>query len=137
MNICYEHTRSITEAQFIDLLQRSTLGERRPINDPVAVKAMLEHSNLLCTAWDEAKLVGLARSLTDFQYCCYLSDLAVDAAYQRQGIGKELIRLTQSQLGQNAKIILLAAPRAADYYPRLGFDAHKSAWILSAQAELR
>ena len=137
MNIRYEHTRSITDAQFIDILKRSTLGERRPVADPVAIKAMLEHANLLCTAWDGDKLVGVARSVTDFQYCCYLSDLAVDAAYQRKGIGKELIRLTQSQLGENAKLILLAAPRAADYYPRLGFDAHKSAWILSASTEIR
>ena len=137
MNIRYEHSRPITDAQFIDILKRSTLGERRPVHDPIAIAAMLEHANLLCTAWDEEKLVGVARSVTDFQYCCYLSDLAVDEAYQRKGIGKELIRLTQSQLGENAKIILLAAPRAVDYYPRLGFEAHKSAWLLSSGSELR
>ncbi len=137
MNIQYEHSRSITNAQFIDILKRSTLGERRPIDDPLAIKAMLEHANLLCTAWDEEKLVGVARSVTDFAYCCYLSDLAVDEAYQRKGIGKELIRLTQSRLGENAKIILLAAPRAVDYYPRLGFEVHKSAWLLSSGSELR
>jgi ribosomal protein S18 acetylase RimI-like enzyme len=137
MNIRYEHALSITDAQFIDILKRSTLGERRPIHDPVAIAAMLEHANLLCTAWDGEKLIGVARSVTDFQYCCYLSDLAVDEAYQRKGIGKELIRLTQSRLGESAKIILLAAPRAVDYYPRLGFEAHKSAWLLSSGSELR
>ncbi len=137
MNIRCDHARSITDAQFIDILKRSTLGERRPVDDPVAIAAMLKHANLLCTAWDEEKLVGVARSVTDFAYCCYLSDLAVDEAYQRKGIGKELIRLTQSRLGENAKIILLAAPRAVDYYPRLGFEAHKSAWLLSAVSELR
>jgi len=98
---------------------------------------MLQHANLLCTAWDEGKLVGVARSVTDFEYCCYLSDLAVDEKYQKNGIGKELIRLTQLKLGPRAKIILLAAPKAAEYYPRIGFAAHGSAWILPAIKNLK
>lgn len=97
---------------------------------------MLEHGNLLCTAWDGDRLVGVARSVTDFAYCCYLSDLAVDAAYQKQGIGRALMRLTQAQLGPSAKLILLAAPAAAAYYPRLGFQAHPSAWVLDADHPL-
>jgi ribosomal protein S18 acetylase RimI-like enzyme len=132
MMIDYAHNRPIGEADFVDLLKRSTLAERRPVDDPRSIQAMLAHANLLCTAWDHQKLVGVARSVTDFEYCCYLSDLAVDAAYQKQGIGRELIRLTQSRLGRNAIIILLAAPKAEAYYPRLGFDAHRSAWVLPA-----
>jgi predicted N-acetyltransferase YhbS len=97
---------------------------------------MLAHANLLCTAWDGEKLVGVARSVTDFEYCCYLSDLAVDEAYQKQGIGRELIRLTQSRLGSKAKIILLAAPKADGYYPRIGFELHSSAWIIPADKNL-
>lgn len=96
---------------------------------------MLQHANLLCTAWDGAKLVGVARSVTDFEYCCYLSDLGVDERYQRQGIGKELIKLTQSKLGSKAKLILLSAPKAETYYPKVGFEAHRSAWILAAQKQ--
>jgi predicted N-acetyltransferase YhbS len=137
MSIQYESNRVISEEQFIDLLKRSTLAERRPVDDPKCIKAMLEHANLVCTAWDGEKLVGVARSVTDFEYCCYLSDLAVDAACQRQGIGRELIRLTQSRLGSRAKIILLAAPKAEGYYPRIGFDGHRSAWILSATRSLK
>lgn len=136
MSIQYDHNRSISEADFVDLLQRSTLAERRPVDDPKCIKAMLAHANLLCTAWDSAKLVGVARSVTDFEFCCYLSDLAVDEAYQKQGIGRELIRLTQSRLGSKATIILLAAPKAEAYYPKIGFDAHRSAWILSANTKL-
>ena len=136
VSILYEHLRPITEADFVDLLKRSTLAERRPINDPVCVAAMLKHANLICTAWDDSKLVGVARSLTDFEYCCYLSDLAVDEEYQRIGIGKGLIRLTQSRLGKKAKIILLAAPKAEEYYRRIGFEAHSSAWLLDAKREL-
>ena len=97
---------------------------------------MLEHAKLLCTAWDAEMLVGVARSVTDFEYCCYLSDLAVDEAYQKTGIGKELIRLTQSKLGPNAKLILLAAPKAQAYYPRIGFEQHHSAWVMSARARI-
>ena len=130
MSIRYEYDRTISEAEFIDVLKRSTLGERRPIDDPVCIKAMLDHADLLCTAWDGEKLVGIARSVTDFEYCCYLSDLAVDEAYQKQGIGRELIRLTQLRLGKRASIILLAAPKAEAYYPRIGLTAHRSAWIL-------
>jgi predicted N-acetyltransferase YhbS len=132
VSIRYEHARSISAAEFIDLLNRSTLAERRPVDDPQCIEAMLKHANLICTAWDGEKLVGVARSVTDFEYCCYLSDLAVDAACQKQGIGRELVRLTKSRLGSRANIILLAAPKAEGYYPRIGFAAHRSAWILSA-----
>lgn len=137
MNIRYESARPISEAEFIDVLNRSTLGERRPVDDPGCIAAMLRHTNLLCTAWDGDKLVGVARSLTDFEYCCYLSDLAVDEGYQKLGIGKKLITVTQSRLGAKAKIILLAAPKAEGYYPRIGFDAHRSAWILPADRALK
>ncbi len=136
MKIRYEDNHKINEAEFVDLLKRSTLAERRPVNDPAAIKAMLDHAKLLCTAWADDKLVGVARSLTDFEFCCYLSDLAVDEAYQHKGIGRELIRLTQSKLGRNAKNILLSAPDAERYYPRIGFNAHHSAWILPASKPL-
>ena len=129
-NICYETERSITAEEFIDVLKRSTLAERRPVDDPKCIAAMLAHGNLLCTAWDGYKLIGVARSVTDFEFCCYVSDLAVDETYQRQGVGRRLIQCTQSKLGKNAKLILLAAPKAEAYYPHLGFELHKSAWIL-------
>jgi ribosomal protein S18 acetylase RimI-like enzyme len=132
VSIRYDHSRKITETEFIDVLKRSTLAKRRPIDDPICIKAMLAHTGILCTAWDGEKLVGVARSVTDFEYCCYLSDLAVDETYQKQGIGRELIRLTQSRLGKRASIILLAAPKAESYYPKIGLTAHRSAWILPA-----
>lgn len=136
MPIRYEHACPISSAEFIDLLKRSTLAERRPVEDAHCIEAMLAHGNLLCTAWDGEKLVGVARSVTDFEYCCYLSDLAVDEHYQRKGIGRELIRLTQSRLGRRAKLVLLSAPKARTYYPRIGFEAHPSAWILPAAKEV-
>lgn len=101
------------------------------------MEGMLRHADVLCTAWDGEKLVGVARSVTDFEYCCYLSDLAVDESYQKQGIGKELIRLTRIRLGPKAFIILVAAPKAEQYYPKIGFEARPSAWVLRAGQELR
>jgi len=133
VNLRFETSQPVSSAEFIDLLRRSTLAERRPVHDPKCIQAMLQHANLICTAWAEATLVGIARSLTDFEFCCYLSDLAVDVKHQKNGIGKRLIELTRSKLGDNAKIILLAAPKAETYYPKLGFAAHPSAWILPAQ----
>lgn len=137
MMIHYEMDREITVVEFVDLLRRSTLAERRPVDDENCMKAMLQHANLLYTAWDGSVLVGLARSVTDFEYCCYLSDLAVDRNYQQKGIGRELIRLTQARLGAKAKLILLAAPKAEAYYPKIGFDAHHSAWIIPATRNLK
>jgi GNAT superfamily N-acetyltransferase len=132
MNIRYETSRQISADEFIDVLTRSTLAERRPVEDRACIEAMLKHANILCTAWDGAKLVGVARSVTDFAYCCSPSDLAVDEAYQRQGIGVRLIDETKALLGDRAKIILLAAPMAVDYYPKIGFEKHNSAWVIPA-----
>jgi ribosomal protein S18 acetylase RimI-like enzyme len=132
MAITYSHERPLSREQFVDVLVRSTLGERRPVADSERIDAMLRHANLLCTAWDEERLVGVARSVTDFAFCCYLSDLAVDVHYQRQGIGAELIRQTQRQLHSQCKVILLAAPAAENYYPRIGMTQHLSAWVAPA-----
>ena len=136
MNLTYTADRKITPPEFVELLRHTSLGERRPLDDEPCITAMLDHADLLCTAWDGTLLVGIARSVTDFAFCCYLSDLAVHENYQRRGIGRELIRLTRSRLGPNAKVILLSAPNAEQYYPRIGFESHPSAWYLPADRPL-
>src|SRR5690554_7769005 len=108
----YRINQPISPDQFIDVLTRSTLAERRPVDDKECIEGMLEHANLTVTAWDGDKLVGIARSMTDFHYACYLSDLAVDVAYQHSGIGRELIRQTQQALGPRCKLRLISAPAA-------------------------
>ncbi len=123
--------------QVIDLYRASTLGERRPIDDRATMAAMLQHANLMVTAWDGDLMVGISRSLTDFAYVAYLADLAVRLSHQRLGIGRELVRRTRAALGERAMIVLLAAPKAVDYYPRLGFAAHPSAWVLRGGEPLR
>jgi len=119
----------------IELYRASTLGERRPVDDRTRMALMLRHANLVVTAWDGGLLVGIARSVSDFSYATYLSDLAVRLSHQKQGIGRELIRRTR-ELGGQATVILLSAPKAVDYYPRIGFQSHPSAWLLGAEATL-
>ena len=134
--IRYAHDRVLTADEFIDVLRRSTLGARRPLDDRERMEAMLRHAGIVCTAWDGELLVGVARSVTDFSFCCYLSELAVDVAYQKQGIGAELIRATQARLHPLGKVILLAAPGAESYYPKIGMTPHPSAWIAPASPVL-
>ncbi len=137
MSIVYAVDKAMTADEFIDLLQRSTLAERRPVNDFATMQGMLENTNLMVTAWDQMRLIAVARSMTDFYYTCYLSDLAVDKAYQRQGIGKELIRLTHAQLKPECKLLLVSAPAANDYYPSLGFEKVDRAWVLPEGKQIK
>jgi len=134
--IKYQIENNISPNEFRELLIKSTLGERRPVDDFERIKAMIENANLIITARHNDKLVGVARSLTDFVYCTYLSDLAVDEEYQKQGIGKELIRLTKLETPK-ATTILLAAPKAVDYYPHIGFKAHNACFLLNDINDLK
>ena len=136
MTIQYRVNAPIDSARFIQLLTASTLGERRPVEDETCMAGAIAGSNLVVSAWAGAELVGMARSLTDFHYACYLSDLAVSQAYQRQGIGKQLLRVTQQQLGPRCKIILLAAPAANEYYGKLGFSNNPRCWVLDRSVSL-
>ncbi|MEM9942375.1 MAG: GNAT family N-acetyltransferase [Planctomycetota bacterium] len=123
---------SLSSEEFIDILSRSTLAERRPVDEPETIAGMLKHADLIATARDLSNglLVGVSRCITDFHYCTYLSDLAVDAVYQRQGIGKRLIDFSHQQAGHRTTLILLAAPAATEYYPRIGMQAHDSCWLI-------
>ena len=127
--IKYKIENDLSVEEFRMVLVNSTLGERRPVNEPEKLQKMMEHGNLIVTARENDRLVGVSRSLTDFVFCTYLSDLAVDEAYQKQGIGKELIRQTKLASPQ-AKLILLAAPAATRYYPKIGMKRHEYCFYL-------
>ncbi len=116
--------------QVIEMYKAPTLGERRPIEDRERFAAMLKNANLVITAWDAGMLVGISRSITDFSFFTYLADLAVRVSHQKKGIGKALIRLTQLHGGSLTSILLLAAPAAESYYPRIGFTHAPQAWML-------
>ena len=127
--ITYTTGNDLDLDDMIELYVDSTLGERRPVGDRGRMARMLEEADLVITAWDVDLMVGISRCVTDWVYCTYLSDLAVRADYQGQGIGKELVRLTR-EATPDATVILLAAPAAVDYYPRIGMTRHDSAWVL-------
>lgn len=129
-----DHRPGLEEAR--ELYRASTLGERRPIDDDARFRTMLEHANLLVTAWDGELLVGISRCVSDFAWTTYLADLAVRASHQRCGIGRELIRHTRAAAPQ-ATLLLLAAPAAERYYPHIGFGHFPQAWMLRESDELR
>ena len=127
--IRYETDAPISADQFIDLLDRSGLAARRPVDDRTCIEGMVENADITVTAWHDEVLVGIARSVTDYSYCCYVSDLAVDRALQRSGIGKQLLDLTRAQVGPRCKLLLFSAPSAQSYYPHVGFENNPNGWV--------
>jgi GNAT superfamily N-acetyltransferase len=136
MDIEYKINTSVSTSQFIELLRCSSLGKRRPIEDRECMEGALKNSNLVVSAWEGNKLIGIARSISDFYYACYLSDLAVAKKYQTKGIGKELQIITQKQLGPKCNLILLAAPSANSYYEHIGFENNPRCWILERKQKI-
>ncbi len=123
----YRRDYPITAEQLASVFDRSTI--RRPTEDLARIQKMIDHGNLTFTAWDGEKLVGVARAMTDFSFACYLSDLAVDEAYQRNGIGKRLVELVKEAISEDSMLLLLAAPEAMEYYPKLDMAPVLNGWI--------
>ena len=134
--IIYTSEKNLDVAEFIEVLKNSKLGEWRPVGDEQRISSMCNNANLIITARLNGKLVGVARSITDFVYCTYLSDLAVDIEFQKQGIGKRLIEETKKTTPQ-AKLILLSAPDAVDFYPRIGMTKHNHCYFLDDISDLK
>jgi predicted N-acetyltransferase YhbS len=132
MTVTYQLEPDLSPEEFIDVLVRSTLAERRPVHDLATIRAMLKHADLILTARLDGLLVGVSRAISDFA-CTYLSDLAVDEQQQRQGIGRELIRRTHETAGLHTTLILLAAPKAQTYYPHIGMARHESCWVIAGK----
>jgi ribosomal protein S18 acetylase RimI-like enzyme len=128
MAIEYRTNYPVSAEAVAQLFRQS--GIRRPVDDLDRIQQMVDHANVTITAWDGELMVGIGRSLTDFSFCCYLSDLAVDKDYQRQGIGKAIVAKTQEILGDDVMLLLLSAPEAMSYYPRIGFEKSDNAWII-------
>lgn len=133
MNVSYQLEPNLSAEDFIDVLIRSTLAERRPIGERDTIQAMLKNADVIVTARLHGLLIGVSRAITDFAYCTYLSDLAVDEQHQRRGIGRELIRRTHEAAGLHTALILLAAPKAQTYYPHIGMAKHESCWLIARQ----
>jgi GNAT superfamily N-acetyltransferase len=126
--ISYVESPDVSAREVAELYRSS--GIRRPVDDLARLATMLANANLIYGAYADRRLVGLARALTDFSYCCYLSDLAVAADYQRHGIGRELVLRVKQRVGDQSMLLLLASPEAMPYYPGIGFDAVTNGWII-------
>lgn len=130
MEVSYALEPGLSPGEFVDVLRRSSLAERRPVADAATIAGMLAGADLIVTARIAGRLVGVARALSDFSYCTYLSDLAVDREFQRRGIGRELVRRTHDAAGRDTTLVLLAAPAARSYYPHIGMRPHDSCWVV-------
>jgi ribosomal protein S18 acetylase RimI-like enzyme len=128
MNISYKTGLIPNVESIIELYKDADLN--RPVNDKARIKKMYENSNLIVSAWIDNELIGISRALTDYCYCCYLSDLAVKKSFQSNGIGRELIRLIKEAIGDESMLLLLSAPAAIDYYPHVGFDKVENGFII-------
>lgn len=124
----YRHNSPLKAADVAAVFDAS--GIRRPTNDLARIERMFANANLVISAWHEGKLVGVCRALTDFSYCCYLSDLAVDKAFQNRGIGRQLIANVRSVIGEEVALILVSAPEAIAYYPKAGFEKIENGFII-------
>ena len=126
--IRYEENKTISAVELAEVFIQS--GIRRPVEDIPRLQKMLDQADMIITAWDGDKLVGIARAITDFSYCCYLSDLAVNKNYQKTGIGRELVYRVHKKLGEEVSLILLASPIAMEYYPKIGFTKIENGYII-------
>lgn len=124
----YRIETDLDPREMIDVLSRSGLGQRRPVGDVGRIRRMIRNANLIVGARAGERLVGIARALTDFSYCCYLSDLAVDHAWQGRGIGRELVRRVHEAAGKETTLLLLAAPGGDSFYRRIGLVKFDNAW---------
>ncbi len=124
----YRHNFPLVAADVAAVFDAS--GIRRPTKDLARIERMFTNANLIISAWNQGRLVGVCRALTDFSYCCYLSDLAVDKAFQKHGIGRELIASVRSVIGEEVALVLLSAPEAMEYYPKVGFEKIENGFIV-------
>ena len=126
--IAYRHNLPLDPSEVARVFDAS--GITRPTADLPRIARMFAAPCLVISAWHGDRLVGVSRSLTDHAYCCYLSDLAVDKDYQKQGIGQALIARTRAVIGDEVSLILLAAPGAMSYYPAVGFEQANNAFVI-------
>lgn len=132
MKIQFKINTKVSAENVIEVFKSS--GIIRPVEDVKRIQAMLDNSNLIITAWNGMELIGIARSVTDYNYCCYLSDLAVKKEHQKSGIGKTLIELTQDTIGDQTMLLLLSAAPAMEYYPKVGFDKVENGFIIKRKS---
>jgi len=128
----YKTNVSIKTETIINLY--ANCGLPRPIQDKARIEEMFANSNLVISAWHSAELIGIARSLTDFSWCCYLADLAVRKDLQKSGIGRKLVEITREKVGENSIVLLLSVADALTYYPKIGMEKVENGFIFNRKS---
>lgn len=128
MRITYKDSMDIKVEDLSKVFLAS--GIKRPYEDLERLQRMINNADIIITAWEDEKLIGIARAVTDYAYCCYLSDLAVDKQYQKCGIGEQLILRVRGKIGEECSLVLLSAPGAINYYPKVGFTQADNAFVI-------
>ena len=126
--ISYVEGPAISAAELAAVFRAS--GINRPVDDLPRLEKMLAHANLVIGAYLDGQLIGVARALTDFSYCCYLSDLAVAREFQHRGVGRALLQRVKQRVGEQSMLLLLSAPTAMEYYPKVGLEKVENGWII-------
>lgn len=136
MKLEFKVNHPLSKEQFVSILTSSELGNAELLEDETFIQGILDNTNVIVTAWDGETVIGVARSITDFHCVCYLSELAVDKAYQEYGVGRQLQSLTKQQLGPKCKLILIATDGSNEYYKKVGFQNNPRCWILEGDASM-
>jgi len=135
--VLYASEPALDVAEFSRVLLESGLGATRPTGDEARMKQMLSQADLIVTARLDQPgrpLVGVARCITDFSWCCYLSELAVSPSIQGMGVGKGLIDETRRVLGPRVSLILASMPESVGFYERIGMPRQPDAfWFKRTQ----
>ncbi len=123
--VLYAREQDLSVEAFAQLLSETTLGPTRPLDDQPRLRQMLAGANLILTARldrPDRRIVGIARGVTDFAWCCYIAELAVSASAQGLGIGKGLLDEARRQLGPTVTLTLVSVPEAVGFYQRAGME---------------
>ena len=129
MSIAYAQEQDLPAADYISVVGATIMRDRRPIGNPKRVERMLRGSNLIVTARENGDIIGVLRAISDGEWVCYVSDLAVRDGHQRQGIGKALLDTCKAILGPGMVMVLVAYPEAETFYRRLGMGESTAFYV--------
>ena len=132
--VTFSEKKELQPEQLLKLLHQAPWAKHRTLED---AREMLRHTDVVLCAWDGDQLIGFGRVLTDFVYRATIWDVIVDKAYQRQGIGADIVqRILQHPKLKRVELFWLCTRRPA-FYEKFGFSAKEQTgmvWSRSKQA---
>jgi ribosomal protein S18 acetylase RimI-like enzyme len=129
MTVIYAQEQDLPAADYISVVGATIMRDRRPIGNPERVDRMLRGSNMIVAARENGSIVGVLRAISDGDWVCYVSDLAVRDDHQHKGIGKGLLDACKAILGPGIVLVLVAYPEAEAFYRRLGMGESTAFYV--------